>query len=988
MQRTNSPRPEAAERAEGSLLAEALRSITRTVSRHPRTTLSIVGLITCVAVVYTLCGLRFKTERADLIDPEADFQRRWLQFAESFGEESDLVVVVQGENADAVKQTIEDLGGRIVREPSLFSRVLYKVEPGRLRSKGLQYLAPFQLEAGLRQLGQYRPLLQARNTAEAWNPIRLDSLFWRLKLQVEHSRGPEHLQAQMQHADLLVGSMGAFLADPEKFRSPWPQILPVDPRFLEQSNKVVYFLNDRGTMGFLKASPLKAEGFDGYTKSIDRLRELADEVMEVRPGSKISVTGIPVLENDEMRRSQSDMMIASTLSFVGVGLLLLIGFRGWRHPSLALVTLAIGMAWSFAYTTLVVGHLNILSVSFAVVLIGLGIDFAIHYLARYLQLRREGHLLRPALREAATGVGPGIIAAAVTTALAFFCATLTQFIGVAELGIIAGGGILLCVIATFVVLPPLVSLADHQTAPGKLPTPFQANWFRGFVARFPLPVTALSLLGVAAIGAQMLEYGDDGQLRMRVRYDHNLLNLQADGLESVEVQKLVFENTNDSLLFAVSVADSPEEALELRRKFEALPTVHHVEDLASRLPQLPAEQTRLLIQAYRAELADLPQQPPVVGPLNPRDVGMRMEQFYLAIRNRRDPVCTRVAQALDRLLNEFDRMPVREQVAFLNAFQMRTTAALLGQFQALAAATNPEPVQLSDLPPELISRFVSQDGKWLLQVYPKEQIWDIGPLTRFVKDVRSVDQEITGTPLQNYEASRQIKQSYEMSSLYALAAICLVLLFDLLGREQKWLVLLPPLVIVGFAALILQARRSELTLLFLVSSYLAMAAAIAAVLDVRNLRDALLALVPPLGGGLVMFGFFGMMGIDLNPANLIVLPLVLGIGVDNGVHIIHDFRSQSGRYQISASTMNAIVLTSLTTIVGFGSMTVAAHRGLNSVGLVLVIGVSSCLFLSVVALPAGLALVSRGRGEGAQAVSIPLPAGEPKAAVSVRKKAA
>ena len=108
-----------------------------------------------------------------------------------------------------------------------------------------------------------------------------------------------------------------------------------------------------------------------------------------------------------------------------------------------------------------------------------------------------------------------------------------------------------------------------------------------------------------------------------------------------------------------------------------------------------------------------------------------------------------------------------------------------------------------------------------------------------------------------------------------------------------------------------------------------------------------------------MFGMLELLGLDLNPANLIVLPLVLGIGVDDGVHVVHDFRMQRGRYRTSSSTINAIVLTSLTSMIGFGSMMLAAHRGLYSLGLVLVIGIGSCLFVSLVTLPAILMLVDR-----------------------------
>ena len=174
----------------------------------------------------------------------------------------------------------------------------------------------------------------------------------------------------------------------------------------DEQKRVVYLLNDAGTMGFLKTFPAKdANDLNGASKSIDRLRELIAEVSATHTDVTIGMTGIPILESDEMRRSQSDMTIASIVSFAGVGLLLFLGFRGFRHPLLALGMLVIGIAWSVGYTTLAIGHLNILSVSFAVILIGLGIDFAIHYLARYLELRHEGQKLQPALLETSSEIG-------------------------------------------------------------------------------------------------------------------------------------------------------------------------------------------------------------------------------------------------------------------------------------------------------------------------------------------------------------------------------------------------------------------------------------------------------------------------------------------------------------------------------------------------------------------------------------------------------
>ncbi|MFQ5731442.1 MAG: MMPL family transporter [Planctomycetaceae bacterium] len=944
-----------------SLLRDGLRSATRVVSQRPQITLWIVVVLACGCIGLTLTSIEFKTDRADLIDPDAAFHQRWLAYTENFSDSSDIVVVVEADDRDAIARVLDELGRRMEREPRFFRSVLYRVDAGRVPShKGLQYLPPEQLEGGLRTLDDLRPYY--RNGA---NGLSLDAVFASLSAELDAATkqpGASRTPGVLNRADRLAASLSAYLADPDRFESPWPVVLERRGASLAAADAgPSYFLNASGTMGFLKAFPAsEADNFDGATQSIDRLRVLIDETKAKHAGVRIGVTGIPVLENDEMRRSRADMSKAALLSFVGVGLILMVGFRGLRHPLLALTMLAVGVACSFGYTTVMVGHLNILSISFAVILIGLGIDFAIHYLARYLELRHCGDELQPALLRTSAGVGAGVVTAAVTTAFAFFCATFTEFRGVAELGIIAGGGILLCAAATFLVLPALISLADRNVEPKRLPSPFQGDLLRRATSAFPRPVAFLSLVIVVGVGSQVLRYKDE-KFKLRVKYDYNLLNLQADGLESVETQKRVFKNADHSLLYAVSIAETPAEARKLKKRFESLPSVDHVEELASTLPAVPHKQTRLLVQAYRSLLAGIGDSPPKPPAKQPQQLGLAIEQFYLRVRRLRDPTARHTAAIIDRFLDRFEQLSLRDQAALFGGYQRRAAAALHSQLAALAAAANPEPVTIADLPKPLTSRFVGRDGKLLLQVYPKQQIWDVEPLQRFVADVRSVDPEVTGTPLQNLEASRQIKSSYKTASLYALAVILLVLLVDFLDREYTLLTLLFPLAVILFTMMAMKTRGLHLDPLVLVMIYAGMAVAIAAIFDFRNLRDALLAMIPPIAGGVIMFGVLGMLGVDLNPANLIVLPLVLGIGVDDGVHVVHDFRLQRGRYRTSASTMNAIVLTSLTSMAGFGSMMVAAHRGLYTVGLVLVVGVGSCLFVSLVTLPAILTLVSGDR---------------------------
>ncbi len=627
-----------------------------------------------------------------------------------------------------------------------------------------------------------------------------------------------------------------------------------------------YLTTVDGHTGYLRASPVVSGtgGFEGATEAISRMRELIADVRSHNRnagggdgGVKIGLTGIPVLESDEMIRSRDDMIRASLLAAIGVAVLMGVGFHGLRLPLVVLASLGISLAWSFGLTSLTIGHLNILSVSFAVVLIGLGVDFSIHFLSRYVRLRQEGHDLVPALSISARDVGPGILAAAVTTALAFLCASLTEFRGVAELGWIAGAGIGLCAVVTFCVLPAMIRLTDARLTAVDFAVPLMGERWRHRVAENPRAFLVVSLVILAISGWSLVEWRD-GRPAWRVRYDHNLLNLQADDLDSVAVQRRVARDPDGGALFAVSLARSLSEAESVAKKFEALPSVGRV-------------------------------------------------------------------MHLGRFLPGADRRG------------------------------------LEQLSPALVSRYLSSTGDWLVQISPRESIWEQEPLGRFVQEVRGVDPEATGTPLQNYEAGRQIKESYEQAAMVALGAIVVVLLAAGLGGWKALVMLAVAGAVVSLAIEVsLREGLGRFPVVWAVA-FVAASVLSALILDWRSLRDTLLALLPPVVGAVLMLGAMQWLKVPLNPANLIVLPLVLGIGVDDGVHVLHDFRTRRGLYVMSPSTIHGVLLTSLTSMIGFGTLMIASHRGLSSLGLVLLLGVGSCLLVALVPLPAVLRLVSGER---------------------------
>jgi len=682
----------------------------------------------------------------------------------------------------------------------------------------------------------------------------------------------------------------------QRYQSPWPGM----PASLSTISELTseYLLADEGRLGFVLLR--LAEGNNKLAPSseaIDALRACIAGIRLEYPSTKIGLTGLPVMENDEMRASQSSMTWASLLSLGGVIVVVIVGFGGIRHALVANLVLLIGMAWAFGYVTLAIGHLNILSVTFTVTLIGIGIDFGTYYIARYMQLRRENRSSAEAVVEASRAVGPSISTGALTTAIAFFAAGLTSFTGVAELGIIAGGGILLCAIAQLVVLPACLYLMDRGRRRAPIPRPVPIHALLAPLMRMPRLVVVVGIVVSISLASGL----------SRLWYDHNLLNMQPTGLESVELERKLLTESDQSVWYALSIAENREELLERKARFLSLPSVERTEEIVSLLP-VDHEQKKPIIARIDQMLGNLPERPPLIA-VDPLDeLGPTLAQAQDAAA--RSPGGRTAARNLELIRNTLRSMQPADCYAELSQFQQNMAGDLLSRLHSLKGIANPEPPQLADLPASLVNRFVGHNGKHLLKIYGRGNIWNIESLQQFVSEVRSVDPRATGNPLQAYEASTEMKESYELAALYAMMVIAVVL----------WI-------------------------------------------DFRRPAHVLLAAFPLALSMLQTFGLMGLLNIPLNPANLIALPLIVGIGVDYGVHIVHNYLEQPGRYRITPATAVAVLVDALTTIIGFGSLMIASHQGLQSLGRVLTLGITCCMFTSLVILPALLTWITRNRTE-------------------------
>ncbi|MBX7071900.1 MAG: MMPL family transporter [Pirellulales bacterium] len=883
--------------SEDSYLSRPFALITRIVIQYPVTTTALAILLAIGALAYTAEALSYKTSRLDLLNPNSDYNRLWIEYIQEFGEDDDAVVVVEGGSRDDVIPVLEEVSQALAREDQLFNAVLHEVNLSSIRSKGLHYLSAEELQGVKGFLTGLGPIVEGGHDAN-WSPLNLGFMTRGLAAQLQaepRASADRPTQSEVQLERLSTSLLGV-LSQRSRYQSPWPQ-MPASFATLSELN-TEYLLTNEGRLGFvLLRMARNQDSFTGASEATDTLRQLIARSQARHPEVKIGLTGLPIMEDDEMRSSQSSMFWASVLSFIGVGLLFIAGFGGLRHALLANLVLLIGMAWSFGYVTLVVGHLNILSVSFTVTLIGIGIDYGIHYIARYMQLREHMRNAGDALVATSRTISPAILTGAVATAISFFAAGSTSFTGVAELGIIAGGGILLCAVAQLVVLPATVQLIDRTSWGRSMPQPLPVHSWIEPLMRAPRALCLVTSLATVFVSAGMT----------RLWYDSNLLNMQPEGLESVELERKLLAETNQSVWYALSMADSREELLARKAQFLKMPSVERTEEIVSMLPADHAEK-KPIIAEIGEKLSNLPERPPVIMVDRPDELGRIFGGIQdQLVRAGRSAVTARNIEQIRDILR---RMPVADCYRAVYQFQQHMAGDLLTRLYALRSMANPEPPKLDDLPPSLVHRFVGQHGRYLLKIYGRGNIWDMEALGRFVHDVRKVDPRVTGNPLQAYEASLEMKQSYQMAALYAGVIIVTLLAFDF-----------------------------------------------------RSLKYACLAATPLLVGLFQMFGLLGWLDIPLNPANLIALPLILGIGVDYGVHIVHDYREQRGPYRMSPSTAVAVLVDSLTTIVGYGALMIASHKGLQSLGRVLSIGVTCCLFTSIIMLPALLRWMTRHRSE-------------------------
>ena len=887
-----------------------------------------------LSILYTVFFLKFETSRSALVGADKKYHQNFLRFKEEFPTQDDLVVVVESENPEKNRQFVERLGAKIeaakIRVPvrpgardtvetNLFTHIFYKGDLKMLGSKALQFLTETNLVDLRKTLADYRPFVeQFTQTTNLVSFFDLVNTQFRTAKR-EQSTETDSLIKALPALERILSQATASLKRPGV--PPSPGIMTLFNAG-DEADQEIYISFAKGQIYLVIAqAPTDEQNGD----AVVRLRKLVEETRAEVPGLNVGLTGEPVLELDEMAQSQKDTTLATIVSLIICALIFIYGYNETGRPLKATLCLIVGLAYTMAFATAVIGHLNILTITFVPILIGLAIDFGVHLVTRYEEELRYGKTEEEAMTKALVFTGQGIFTGAFTTAGAFLAMGFTDFKGIQEMGVICGGGLLICLIPMLTLLPVLLlrgrqNILDHQLGDQV----DQRARIENIWLQRPVTVTVLTVMMCAICWWQS----------RRVYFDYNLLHMQSAGLPAVEFEEklintatnsIVVSGTNSpgrSVLFAAVITDSLSKAVELEEQIKKLTnTVADVDSIAKRLVEDQPEKLRI-IGEIKQELASLRFREPDPAPVKISEFSRTLYSLggYVGIAREEaqkdDGDVARqllsLRQAVDGLRLELWRGTPSEQEARrekLGVFQRALFNDMRDTFDALSNQDNREKLRVEDLPQALRDRFVGVTGKYLLQVYPKENVWQRAQQEKFVLQLRTVDPNVTGTPVQLYEYTTLLRQSFEQAALYSLVVIA-------------------ALVFIHF----------------------------------RSVGSVILALLPVAIGSIWLGGIMGFFNIPFNPANIMTLPLVIGIGVTNGIHILNRFAEEQTPSILAKSTGKAVLVSGLTTIAGFGSLALAKHRGIESLGYVMATGVATCMIAGLTFLPAVLNLVLRRGG--------------------------
>ncbi|MFK7895730.1 MAG: MMPL family transporter [Myxococcota bacterium] len=854
------------------------------IARHAGAVSLLSLIVTIGLLVYTFLSLGINSDNLSIVSKSLDARKNHAAFAALFPNlEEAILIVVDGETPALARDATDALAAGLRAQNGAFKDVYVPGGGAFFEDHGLLYRTPDDLDAFADQVATLQPIIASLESDPSL--VQLAKLV-RLGLESGDQDGIE----PGQWTALLdeVGEATVSVYEESPVRISWETLLLAGSDLEIPTRRVIV------VEPFLDFEKILVAG-----ASIDTINAVASELgLDQAAGLTIRLTGNPALNHEEMIGLAWDIGGAGVFCFLLVAGLLFFAFRSWQLVLASLATLLVGLIWTGAFAAATIGELNLISIAFAILFIGLGVDFGIHFGMAFAADRREQGLpSEGALAASIDSIGASLVLCGFTTAIGFLVFIPTEYRGVAELGAIAGAGMFIILFLTLTLFPALLlsplRIADDTFIPA--PTRIDQAAAKTLTSR-PRLVCGIALVaGLASI-----------PLVMGLRFDAHVIEMRDPDTPSVQAFRDLLADSQTSPWYVNVITPDLTSATEMAERLEALPEVGRTVRLESYIPLEQDEKLGIL-----EDLSFLMEAPP--GSSGEQENYSEAEQtealreVHAALQTAERPeddskliasldaLEKRLGVFLERIENDPQPGPVLEEFR----------AILLGNFppaierfrRSLAVGS----VDLTDLPPELARRMQTQDGTARIQVYPEHELQDFETMKRFVESVLSVAPKAAGIAINLVEFGEATARSFRQALLSAAVAIS--------------------------------------SLLFILW---------------RRPKDVALVLAPLALGSLLTSASMALLGMSFNFANVLVLPLLFGIGVDSGIHLVHRARHDAALGDASlveSATAGAVFYSAMTTTLSFGTLALSGHEGMRTLGVMLTIGMFWTVISNLVVLP-------------------------------------
>jgi hopanoid biosynthesis associated RND transporter like protein HpnN len=827
--------------------------IVRVVDFCVRRPWSVVVLAAALAVAggaYTARHFAIDSDVHHLISSDVPWAHRALDYLKDFPR-AGILVVVTASTPEAADEATGRLADALRQEPERFRTVTQPGSGSFFDQNGLLFLPVADVERIADGLGQADPLI---GTLAADQSLRgaLDALALGL---VGVRRGETDLADLVRPMNMAADAADAALAG-RAITFSWQMLINDNPSAARDLRR---FLLIDPVLDFSGMQPGRS-ATDAITRTVTRLG------IESVPGVRVRLTGEIPIADDEFGTVAKNAALNATATVIAVVLILWMALGSFRLILAVVVSLFAGLVVATAAGLFLVGALNLISVAFFVLFVGLGVDFGIQFCVRYRAERHDHPDLRDALRSAAGKAGGPLALAAIATAVGFSSFLPTAYRGLSELGEIAGLGMIIAFAASVTVLPALISLLNPSGEPRNIGFTALAPVDR-FLERHRIPIVVLTLLIVVAASP----------LLFFLPFDFNPMHLRSMQVDSVAT----YEELRGEPLLGANAIDlvTPDlaSAQAAAEKLSALPQVAQAQTLADLVPRDQDQKLKLIQDAATA--IDPSLNPDDVRPApsdqeNIEALSLTAADLAKAAGNDQGPgpdAARRLSGLLTRLAQADPTVRSRLEAAIVEPLRIS-----LDRLRNELKAT--QPVSIDEMPPELVREWMTADGRARVQVLPKGDPDDTTNLRNFVNAVLAVAPTATGPAVEIVEAGNTIVHAFIEAGAFALAAIFVLLLITL-----------------------------------------------------RRFGDVLLTLIPLIVAGAVTLELCVVFDFPLNFANIIALPLLLGVGVAFKIYYIVAWRSgKTGLLQ--SSLTRAVLFSAMTTATAFGSLWLSSHPGTSSMG--------------------------------------------------------